>query len=280
MSFETARSRLVGAYEKAGRPYVGSTVPYLSTRGLMFEIVDTDLVNNLGFAIARKDQSLEFFSYGLGDKFDLVNGITKKANSADTNLAKGGSTNGVGDMVIESVGIGPKGLRMGIDNAAANYGVLDVDVASALAGATMTGAIYDPGALCSAPQSQSPFNLEDGLYNAASPHMAVKLTFDSDSFRTLTTADMMPSGSARSALRAAGVPEARNTWKIPEGILWRRDGQGHSELAMIVELKHDIVVPISLPWNAAHTARIAPTVIVVEIAARISGLELTEPRAA
>ena len=85
--------------------------------------------------------------------------------------------------------------------------------------------IYDPGALYTPPQIQSPFNLEAGLYRQLAGHISVEFEWDRGRIVKMGTLEQIPEGAANSYLRAVGEPSTNDRYRIPEGYLWRREGQ-------------------------------------------------------
>lgn len=270
----TQRKRVLATYEKANQQFQATTGPYHSTRSLQFDVVCDDSSNGIAFAIARANQRLEFFNYGVGNRIILGANANHVATEADTNLSKGGSTNGANDYVIETIGAHCRGMR--ITYAASAFTCTDADVVNTLAG---LGPIGDPAAIICPPQMQSPFNLEQGLYHFVQPFLSARLEFDRGRFEPVGTADLFPQGGAQSYLRTNGEPQFRNRYTIPEGYLWRRDGEPDSDFKLVMRLEEDVVVPLNLvtAWDDATGYAEVPERIDIDIVCRVGGLEVGLP---
>lgn len=288
IGFQTKREDILGAYKQQGRPFIARTTPYHSVQFLQFDVVSFDAAPapGTGYAIARAGQQLSWFAYGVGDRISISNGVIAgqlqtAASEAETVLTKGKSTQGAADYVIEGIGLSHRGTRL-IFQAGTSLTALQASTTDSAVSASFTGGalIMDPAALITPPQVQSPFNLEDTLWNAASP--LVRLNFEIDGAQTalakLGPTDIMPQAGASSYLRSNGVPETSNRFRIPEGILWRRDGETDSELIVRGTLDRDIVVPISgtiSPFDGATVLH--PDYIILDLSMRLYGLELRLP---
>lgn len=284
VGFKTQRERLLEAYAKAGQDITCRTIPYHSSAVFEFDVVNfAGASPGVGYAVARKNQSVSLFQYGVGDQIFLGGTGNVRATEADTNLGKASSTNGAQDFVIEGVGFHSRGMRVGY---AAGTGNLydgtgtptDPDVVLALNGDLP---IYDPAATNMPPQGQSPFNLEAGMFQSLLGLISVDFLFDRKRVEKIGTVDVMPQAGAQSFLRANGVPENTNRYRIPEGYLWRRDGQPDSEFSATLTLQRALVVPINgiLPYVTGATSPAAPTTIWIEIVMRLFGLAIDLPSA-
>lgn len=280
--FMTQRERLLNAYKEAKQSVIAHTIPYHSTGVIKFDVVSTDVTNPPGnaYAIARKAQLISFFGYGVGEQCDLGGTTVQRATDAETNLAKGRSTNGAQDYVIEGVGFHNRGLKAlwsGAALTALNLTSADSGVRSAFIGDTP---IFDPAALIVPPQAQSPFNLEQAMFQSVIPYCSFDLLFDRKRVEKIGTMDLMPQAGAQSYLRANGSPEASNRYRIPEGYLWRKDGLPDCELEANLQLQRDVVIPL----NGAATwldpaVNIMPTTIWLEVVIRLYGLAVDLPSA-
>lgn len=269
--FVTARQKLLEAYKKAGQEFVATTLPYHSTASIKFEVINSaNAAAGVGFAIARRGQVVPFFDYGVGESIDLGN-VTRKATDADTNLAKGKSTNGAADFVIEGVGFSSRGGRIDYDD---QNNETDKDVIAAHKGQLP---IRDPAAIIAPPQVDSPFNLENALMQALIGYMSVEAEFDRENTKKLGAVDLLPQAGAQSYLRANGVPASGNRWMVPEGFLWRRDGEPDSELIMRVKLEEAIVVPLTLVTLPGDNAVTVPKAIYLDLVMRLFGLQVKLP---
>lgn len=284
--FTTQRTALLKQYEAAGQAITCRTIPYQSTGVFQFDVVDSALGSAPGvaYAVARKNQVLTLFNYGVGDQVFLGGGGgNTRATEADTNQGEGSRTNGAEDFVIEGVGFYCKSARVlyaaGTGNLYAGTGKpVDPDVLAALDGDVP---IYDPAAINVPPQVQSPFNLENGMFQALIDNISVDFLFDRKRTEKIGTVNVMPCASAKSMLRANGNPENSNMYRIPEGYLWRRAGQPDSEFTANLTLQRQIVVPINgiIPYVTGAAADAVPTTIWLEVGMRLFGLAVDLPSA-
>lgn len=281
IGFETQREKLLKAYAAAGKPFMARTIPYHSVGVLKFDVVDTDEDAGVAWAVARRNQQIVFFSYGSGEQVDLGGSAGFiRSTDAETNLAKGTSTNGAQDYVIEGVGLSCRGMRIQYEDSALTYLdalAADADVQSSFEGNVVQ---YDPAAIDFPAQAQSPFNLENGLFQAILGQASVEFLFDRSRVEKIGTLEMLPQAGAASYLRANGAPEAGNRYKIPEGYLWRRDGEPDCEMTATVTLQRPIVVPISLSalyGGAGEGEFITPSFIWLELVMRLFGLGVQLP---
>ena len=278
--FMTQRAKVLQAYAKAGQDFIAKTTPYHSTQVLTLDVVPGQ--TGVLYGIARRNQALAFFTYGVGEQVNLGGTLTnQRATEAETNLAKGTSTNGASDFVIEGVGFSCRSVKVQHDAnsvAAIQARCTDADVVAAASGNV---AVYDPAAILTVPQLQSPFNLEQGIFQAVLPLLSLEFEWDRKRVEKLGTVDLLPQAGAASYLRANGAPEAENRYRIPEGYLWRRDGQPDSEFVARVLLQRPLVVPlnqITLPADAPNDARnLIPTQICLEVTMRLFGLSVDLP---
>lgn len=284
VGFATQRKRLLNAYKDSAQQITCRTIPYHSTCVFRFDVVNfAGASPGVGYAVARANQKQTLFQYGVGDNINLGGTGQTTATEADTNLGKAASTNGAQDFVIEGVGFHARSKRVafaaGSGNLYAGTGVpTDGDVLASLAGDV---AMYDPAATNMPPQAQSPFNNEDGMFQALLGLISVDFLFDRKRIEKIGTVDTMPCASAKSYLRANGTPEQSNMYRIPEGYLWRRDGQPDSEFTVQLSLQRPLVVPINgiLPYVTGATTPAAPTTIWIECVMRLYGLAVDLPSA-
>lgn len=280
--FKTQRERLLEAYKDAKQSVIAHTIPYHSTGVIRFDVVSGSVATPPGnaFAIARRAQLVSFFGYGVGEQCDLGGTAVTRATEAETNLAKGRSTNGAQDYVIEGIGFHNRGTRVLYSGASlAAVQALSAD-AGVLAAFTGDSAIFDPAALLVPPQAQSPFNLEQALFQSVIPYCSFDLLFDRKRVEKIGTMDLMPQAGAQSYLRANGSPESANRYKIPEGYLWRKDGLPDCELEANLQLQRDIIIPLNgcATW-ADPAVNIIPTTIWLEVVIRLYGLAVDLPSA-
>ncbi len=281
IGFETQRKRLLDAYKTAGKQFLCNTRPYHSTAAIVLDVVDEDETSGIAWAVARGGTRLTFFDYGIGEEVDLggsAGGV--RATAAETNQAEGGTTNGSMDFVIEGIGLSCRGMRCEYDGTNEGYWdglVADPDVLAAVTG---DRAIYDPAPIFSPPQLQSPFNLENGMFQSLLGQASLSLLFDRNRVEEIGTLELLPQAGAASYLRANGAPEAANKYRIPEGYIWRRAGQPDNNLNINVQLQRAVVMPINLPTVYAGEAEgqfVAPERIILEIVMRVFGLGVNVP---
>lgn len=294
--FQTQRERVLELFKRANQTFLANTKPYQSTRCLFFNVVNynTAAARPYAYAVARPNQVLEFFGYGTGDPWIPQQFIPNApvATEAETNLGEGKSTNGAQDFVIEGVGFHCRGQRIvvpavnpnpsGVAFAEGDYvaagQTLDGDVAGALRDGV--NQVFDPGTIISPPQMFSPFNLEQALMQSIIGSMSLEFEWDKRRIEKITTTDLLPQAGASSYLRANGEPCSGNRYRIPEGYIWRRDGQDDCEFIARVILREPIVVPIDLSTLPdAPTVYQTPTLIGLDLVMRLYGLSCALPSA-
>ncbi len=278
--FQTQRSRVLKLYAEANQPFIASTMPYHSVRSLRVDVVDADVTNGLAWGVVRRGQTMDFFGYGVGDRITLGNVTNFSATEAETNLAKGKSTNGAADFIIEGVGMSCRAMLI---NYTIGSGVIvpvaptDPDVIAAFAG---TLPVWDPASIFMVPQGQSPANLENGFLQALMPLMSLEFEWDRKRTAKIGVCDCLPQAGGSSYLRANGVPSSDNRYEIPEGYVWRRDGEPDGEFMARVTLERTLVVPLSLRSDiSSPTSFDVPLNIQIELLMRLYGLEVQLPSA-
>ena len=275
--FKTQRQRVLDLYAKAGQPFIASTQPYHSTRAIRFEIVEEDYTNGIAWAVAAANQTLDFFTYGVGDRIVLANANNFQATEAETNLAKGKSTNGASDYVIEGVGLHSRAMLVEYASGSSPLAVTPTNqcVIDAVTGQTP---IIDPAAIIMPPQGQSPANLEEPLFQAITPFLSLEFEWDRKRVEKLGVCDILPQAGAASYLRTNGEPRSDNRYQIPEGYVWRRDGEPDGEFAARVRLQRCIACPINLrALVSSATTFKGPEDIHLELVIRLYGLEVQLP---
>jgi len=281
LGFTTQRTRLLQAYKDTKKDFIARTLPYHSTAVLQLDVVDADTVSGIAFAVAREGEALTFFNYAIGDQVDLGGVVGNvKATTAETNQSVAGNTNGAMDFVIEGVGLSCRGMRCEYAGANLTYLQAIADDSDVLASMTGDRAVYDPAPLMTPPQMQSPFNLENGMFQSLLAQSSVNFLFDRQRVEEIGTLEMFPQSGAASYLRSNGSPEASNRYRIPEGYLWRRSGQPDNNLSVNVRVQKAVVMPINLATVAAGEAEgtyVAPSKIYLEIVMRLFGLGIDLP---
>ncbi len=281
IGFQSQRKALLDQYKNAGQKITCRTIPYQSTGVFQFDVVDSaGAAPGVAYAVARKNQVLTLFNYGVGDQINLGGSGNTRATEADTNQGEGSRTNGAQDFVIEGVGFYSRSLRVeyAADTGNLYDGPSDVDVVSSLNGDLP---VYDPAAINVPPQFQSPFNLENGVFQSLIDLISVDFLFDRKRTEKIGTVNVMPCASAKSMLRSNGTPENSNMYRIPEGYLWRRAGQPDSEFTANLTLQRALVVPINgiIPYVTSAQTKAVPTTIWMEVTMRLFGLAVDLPSA-
>jgi hypothetical protein len=281
-SFVTQRSKLIAMYNAMSGPggtvaYEAKTKPYKSAQQFIFPVVDAFPIGAIvmAHAVLRQQTQAEWFSYKLGDNIPFgPAGVTRTALEGDTNLSKPRQTNGVEDFVIEGISATCKSRR--IDYPATSFTGTDPDDISAYAGGKV---IYDPASLMSPPQMMSPNTGEDALFEALKPVCAIEFEWDRRRVEKIGTLDEIPEGGAKSFLRASGDPRTDNRYRIPEGYLWRREGQPDSEFITRGRISEAVVIPISLIGTLGSAILVKPNNLYIDVVIRLHGLALSLPSA-
>lgn len=277
-SFQTQKTLLIQQYDQLGKPYEAKTKPYISTQQLALAVVDAFPAGaiTMAHAVMRAGQQVLWFSYKLGDNINYgPANVTRVALETDTNQTKPRMTNGVEDFVVEGVSCTLKDQRL--DYASTVYSGADPDVVNAYLGKTI---LYDPAALSSPPQMFSPFTLEKAIFSAIAPAIAVEFQWDRRRIEAIGRLDQFVEGGGKSFLNANGDPRTDNRYRIPEGYLWRREGQPDSEMVVRGFCPEAVVVPINLiipPNNSGSTTNVKPNDLFLDITLRLHGLSLSLP---
>jgi len=258
------------------QPYEAKTKPYKSSQQFQYNVVDA-LPGSavMAHAILRVNFLVTWFSYKLGDALPYgPAGVNRIAVESDTNLSKPRQTNGVEDMVIEGISATAKSLR--VEYTTTIFTGTDPDDIAAYLG---TRAIFDPASLMAPPQMFSPFNLEVPLFEAMKPITAIEFEWDRRRVEKIGTLDEIPEGGAKSFLRASGDPRTDNRYRIPEGYMWRREGQPDSEFIVRGTVAEAVVVPISLIATQGGSTLQKPNNLYLDVTVRLHGLALSLPSA-
>lgn len=277
--FQSQRTRALEAYAAAQQPFEASTLPYHSTLQLVGDVAAADAVDDLAFLYFAPGQELRFFSYGIGDQIPWGTSQLRSGES-ETNIAKALSTNGASDFIIEGLGMSSRALRVSYGATAQATWDAGTGPGTGIIRDTLNGLvnIYDPAAIVVPPQCQSPFNLEDGLMQHLLPLLSLSLEWDRDRYNKLGTMDLLPRAGASSYLRSNGVPDSGNRFRLPEGFLWRRDGQPSSEFSAVVKLERGLIVPISLvTLPGASSGTQLPEHVYLDLTMRVFGLSVKLP---
>jgi hypothetical protein len=279
--FMTQRRRMIESYKAAGEPFSASTKPYKSTISFTYTTVNYISASSVAWLIAQGGQNFDYFGYKIGDN---VPGNTasapgyRSATEGDTNLSKARTTNGAEDFVIEGMSASHANTRLnfGIGNSASPPNITDNTVTQAIAGIVP---MADPGSLYSPPQIFTPFNLEDMPYRALAPNVALEFQWDRGKIVKIGTLEQIPEGAANSYLRASGEPSTNDRYRIPEGYLWRREGQPDSEFIVRATLTQPVAIPVLtvLGPSSSTPFTIYPGYTILDCVMRLHGLSVKLP---
>ena len=250
----TAVQTLTREYTAQGGPFSVIHRALHSTRPWTFQIIDARPTANPQIAFARiaAPASAGYFTYKIGDTIDTGFGTNRVADDADTCLTVGRRTPNQEDCAIGAIGFGQRSARVRYSEAAiaaaiaaSGGGTLSDDVQNMLRGLVP---MADPGALQAPPQQEAPFNLQRVFETLIRPFLKFEIIWNGKSTIYVGMGSQFPNASAISYLNAQGEPRLDNAFTVPEGYLWRREGQGaDTELELRVTLVRPVVVPISLP---------------------------------
>lgn len=278
------REELLANYEEirkqTGQAYTVKTVPYYSTGILQFDVVNRDRTDGFAYAVARANQSVNFFHYGIGTRIPYGAQANHRATRAETNLSKANSTNGAFDLAIEQIALHVKPPRVVMEHGAtasfvASGQTIDPDVLLALTG---QADIYDPTAIATPQQLAAPFFARNVLWSAVKNFISLAITFDAAQFRELGICSNFQLGNeASTSYDDVPAPEDLR-FELLEGLLWARDGEPDSDLTLRATLTRPVVVPISavaIPGADAYND--LPTFLYLPIVATLFGLEVGIP---
>jgi hypothetical protein len=279
--FMTQRRRMIESYKAAGEPFSASTKPYKSTVTFSYTVVNYISASSVAWAIAGAGQANDYFGYKIGDNVPGNVGPApgyRAATEGDTNLSKARTTNGAEDFVIEGMSATHANTRL---NYTLTGGVLPVNITANDAQLAIAGLVpmSDPGSLYAPPQVFSPFNLEDPMYRALAPNIALEFQWDRGKIVKIGTLEQIPEGAANSYLRSSGEPSTNDRYRIPEGYLWRREGQPDSEFIVRGVLTQPVAVPIQavLGPSATTPSNVLPAFILLDCVMRLHGLSVKLP---
>ena len=269
---KTARQRILERYESGSIEHEFRTTPISSSAQFRGDVVN--VANGVGFLVIRP-QTLKFFRKGEGDQLEFGAGYSD-ATDAETNLQKSGSTDGARDMSIEGLTYQAAGVLVKYyepDEQITGFGTAPTNeqVLAALRG---QGVICDPFGLVTPPQLQSPYLLEDAIFQQVLKLSTIELQLDTSRPYKLGGADLCPASAGTSYLRGSSSHSA--TYEFPEGILWQRDGLADSDLKVQVELHRDIVVPLSLVTLPGGANPQALKSVYLQTRLRLHGVSISE----
>lgn len=265
----SARDLLAEQYEASQKDYRIRTTPYHSVGQFIGEVVDVQVAESVAF-LKFAPQEVSFFATGRSDRIDLAD-ETLRALFSETNLQKANSTNGPEDMAIEGLSFQRISYRAQYETHSAGWGAALVDVGSQRA---MLGRapVVDPFGIITPPQLQSPFMLQDAIFQGLIKHSSVELRFDTSKSFELGLLDLLPCSNASSYLDANGAPSKESRFTLNEGLLWQRDGEPDSDLEMLVTLQRELVVPLSLVTMPGGNAAVAPRRVYCVAMGRLHGV--------
>jgi hypothetical protein len=282
--FLTQRSKIMQAYQDAGQPFNASTKPYKSTVSFTFNVVNQIDAATVAWYISPAGVPLTWFGYKLNDVVPSTGAQVagtvayRAANEADTNISKARTTNGAEDFVIEGMSASCRSVRAGWNALGGTPAdISDPTIANCLLG---NNPIYDPAALYLPPQVQSPFNLEMGLFRHLGPYVAVEFEWDRSRIVKMGTLDQIPEGAANSYLRASGEPSTNDRYRIPEGYIWRREGEPDSEFIVRGTLQDSLCVPtlqVATPQTSTVVIVVTPAIVNIDVVLRLHGLSVKLP---
>jgi len=277
--YQTARKELLDEYAKRGVRFAAYTRPYKSTLQLQLQAITEPNAAGVTFLVAQAGQRLEWFSYGVGEPIPYGrSGATRVALEDDTNVSKGRNTNGVEDFVIEGMSLTHSRTRIDYNTTVAGFTNAFTNSALGINGAQPQVPVIDPAAILAPPQVQSPLNLEDALWTAIAPLMSIEFEWDRSRVIKIGTADEIGEGGPKSFLRANGDPRPDARYKIPEGYVWRRQGQPDSEFIVRGVLQDPIFVPVTnLALPIAEAAALPIANVFLDLTFRLHGLAVTLP---
>jgi len=280
--FMTQRRRIIESYKDAKEPFSASTKPYKSTITFVYTVTNYIAASSVAWMVARRGQAHDWFGYKIGDVVpgnDLAADY-RSATEGDTNISKARTTNGAEDFVIEGMSISHRSTRanflLGPVGTLFPPNITDDDVSNAVSGNIP---VLDPAALYMPPQVQSSFNLEDAIFRALTGHVAIEFEWDRSKIVKIGTMEQIPEGAANSYLRASGEPSTNDRYRIPEGYLWRREGQPDSEFIVRGTLTEPVAMPLLavLGPSSVTPVNTLPAVVLLDVVMRLHGLSVKLP---
>jgi hypothetical protein len=274
----------MAAYAKTDQPFTAGTKPYKSTVSFTFNATNLISAATTVWYVAPSGVPLTWFGYKLADVVPSTGAQVagtvayRTANEADTNISKARTTNGAEDFIIEGMSASCRSVRAGWNQLGGSPpAITDANVANCLLGNLP---IYDPGAMYLPPQIQSPFNLEMGLFRHLGPYVSVEFEWDRSRIVKMGTLDQIPEGAANSYLRASGEPSTNDRYRIPEGYIWRREGEPDSEFITRGTLQDALCVPmlrVAVPTTSTVADVENPALVNIDVVLRLHGLSVKLP---
>jgi hypothetical protein len=280
----TKRNELLGAYERNGVPFIATTRGLHSVRSLQFDVEHLDAAGGVGYLVAHRGQTLEFYSYGMQDQIQLAGNLNHRATEAETSLTTARRTVASADLSIEWITMAPRAVKASFVEASPAPQFPDFVAAAMAAGdvtlAMLRGqvALVDPFARVLAPEVGASATLQHVLYHAVAPHLTCRFEWDNaDRTEKMGTCDQFSQGGGAAYLNANGEPSQANRFRIPEGFLWGRESQPTSDLTVICELRNDVVIPYTPPASILSTGFPDMVAAWVEIRMSLGGILLRVP---
>jgi len=267
----TARQRIIQPYIDQKIPHEVRTTPVSGVMQLRGQVVASN--DGIGWLVF-KPQTVKFFRKGDGD-VTPYGAANVEATDAESNLQRSGSTDGARDMAIEGLQISPNGRLVSFAAADLdNFGTdpTNEDVLAALSG---TDLLVDPFGLIIPPQLQSPFLLEDAIFQNLMSLSTVRIELDTSRPFKLGLAKLYPGMAGESMLHSPGLPHVDNAFGFSEGIVWHRDGKSDSDLKLVLELHRNVVIPLSQVTFPGGSATL-PAFVFQRIAIDVLGVSVTE----
>jgi hypothetical protein len=255
--YESAYERLVRGYAKANIAFDQSTRPYYSVGAFAFNLVKTSVDDSgltRGFYVAPKGQTINFFSYKIGDDLgELANLPGWHATDAETNMATAARTNDE-DFAVEGISATSVGV-------VADYGTnADVTVTDTIskewssAIVDGTNVIDDPGSNVLPPETSSPLVLRDFLFSVLGPKCSFREEWNRKQGDYIGTLDEFPEGGGKPYLLSNGQPSTFNYFRLPEGLQWLREGHAEDTLLnLICTLNRPALVICTMPLSFSGT---------------------------
>lgn len=255
--YESAYERLVRGYAKANISFDQSTRPYYSVGAFAFNLVATKTDDNglvRGFYEAPKGQTINFFSYKIGDDLgELVNLPGWHATDAETNQATAARTNDE-DFAVEGISATSVGVIAEYDDNVDSTVTDAISKAWSSALVDGTAVIDDPGSNVLPPETSSPLTLRDFLFSTLGPKCSFREEWNRKQGDYIGTLDEFPEGGGKPYLLANGQPSTFNYFRLPEGLQWLREGHAEDTLLnLICTLNRTALVIATEPLSFAGT---------------------------
>jgi len=265
-----------GAMGTSDARFLVSTKPVYDTKSITASVVATDVASNLCYAIFPAGAEMPFLTSAIGQVGPMAGNATYTFTESQTNLTRPRETPGSNsEQCIEALGLMCKGIHA--TYAAADYtkftGSANPTINAALAGSLK---MVDPSALVKPVELESPFMLENAIFQALLPSISLEFQFDnSDRVEKLCTLDQIPQAAGGSYLRSNGEPSTRNRFEFPEGYRWKKTGSTDSvNLTALARLRDTVVVPFTPTTAPIGGALVAPTSIHVIMRLSLHGMNI------